>query len=140
MANQDFRSGATEASWLASKKPIELRATLDFSSTNVSASDVCQALNLKAGYFGQVFLRVTTAEGGTATADVKTDETTPQVFLEAVDLNVAGLKYGDTADGDAAPLPLYIGEDCVLGIVPDNALDAAVVQVIFVGYDFRDTP
>lgn len=99
---------------------------LDFSETNVSASDVVQALKLGPGAVVLRFLtEVVTAEGGTATANIG-DGNDADGYDATVDFNATGLVVGD---GALVGGTKYAAADTI-DIVPANDLDAAVVRVM----------
>ena len=104
---------------------------LDFSVTNVAASDVVQAINIPAGAFVlATWAYINTAEGGIATADIG-DGADPNGFDDAVNFNAAAGTVTRTLQGtDAYAAGKYYSAADTIDIVPDNALDLAVITVM----------
>jgi hypothetical protein len=107
-----------------------IKNTLDFSSTNVSASDVVQALKVGAGMLiTGVWVKITTAEGGTSTNDIG-DGDDPNGFDDAVDFNAsADTVTSDIKGTDAYAGGKYYAAADTIDIVPDNDLDTAVIEI-----------
>lgn len=107
----------------------ELSMVLDFAETNRDAADVLQLFRLKANtVILEAYVCVVTAEGATATFDLKTDEGSPQTLLSNANGNAAGTKVADGADGDdtSAAVPFIIGTtDCNITLTVDHAMDTA---------------
>lgn len=105
--------------------------TLDFSVTNVAASDVVQALKIPAlAFVTNVFVVVRTAEGGTCTAavgdadssngwDASTD------FNAAANVETAGLA---ATDSFATAGKFYASADTI-DFTMDHAADAAKITI-----------
>lgn len=104
---------------------------LDFSATNAAASDVVQAVNIPAGAFVlAVWIYINTAEGGVATADIG-DGADPNGFDDAVNFNAAAGTVTKALQGtDAYAVGKYYSAADTVDIVPDNALDTAIVTVM----------
>jgi len=104
---------------------------LDFSATNVSASDVVQALNIPAGAFvTAVWVYINTAEGGTSTNDIG-DGSDPNGWDDAVNFNAtAGTVTRTTQGTDAYAVGKYYSAADTIDIVPSADLDTAVVTVM----------
>ena len=120
--------------------PVVIGRRLNFSATNAGAADVVQALNVEKGtYVHQVYLRVVTAEGGVATVDGG-DGANPDGWLDGIDVNAAAdtvYKATTNAGTDEAfgkaHGKLYTADDTI-DLIINNALDAAVLDIIAIGY------
>lgn len=121
-----LKGAASQVGKFLGGQPVWIENKLDFSETNVSASDVVQALKLGAG---AVVLRfateVVTVEGGTATANIG-DGNDADGYDAAVNFNSAGLVVGD---GALVGGTKYTSADTI-DIVPANDLDTAVIRVM----------
>lgn len=99
---------------------------LDFSALNVSAADVVQAVKIPAGALVMdVWLKVTTAEGGAGNTDVGDADNVDGWDVD-VDINAAALTLGD---GAYAGGKYYAAEDTI-DLIPSVDLDTAVVTVV----------
>jgi len=100
---------------------------LDFSVTNVSGSDVVQALNIPANALVKsVWVECMTVEGGVATMDIG-DGADADGWDAAVDANsAAGIIEGD---GAFAGGKLYSSADTI-DIVPSADLDTAKIRIV----------
>lgn len=114
-------------------EPIMVHKTLDFSSTNASASDVIETIKVLAGTFvHSVHTRVSTVEGGTMTFDVG-DGADPNGYDDAVAGNSApsnGACSGASTIGtDAYAVGKKYTANDTIDIVLDDAADAMVLEV-----------
>lgn len=115
---------------------------LDFAVTNTAAADVVQAVKVLAGTFVKnVYLRIVTAEGGTATADVG-DGVDPNGYDDTVSLNAsAGVITAGIAGTDAYVLNnigrLYTVDDTI-DFTLNHAMDAGKVEIIVQGFYFPE--
>jgi len=103
---------------------------LDFSETNVSNADVVQSIQIPQGAFvTAVYVRIRTAEGGVATADIG-DATDANGWDALIDLNAVATTTTRSEDGtDAFAVgKLYTVADTI-DVVPTADLDTAVIDV-----------
>lgn len=127
MSALDWRESTSEVP--SGNRPNQ-SITVDFDTTNVTAADVITLTNLKAESLYAVVVEVTTGEGATATVDLATGETSPQVFLSNASIETTGTELiGDGADGDAALVWIYVPADTTLKMTVDHNMDAAVLEV-----------
>lgn len=131
MATYDLRDDSTSTTPPAHVNTMQrMSKRLDFSVTGYTAADVLQLFRIPANCRLEVYVDVATAEGGTFTFDVKTDESSPQTLISNADGNVAGVKTCDGADGDAAPIIFWTGTSaCNLTLTVDHTVDTAVLGV-----------
>jgi len=111
---------------------------LDFAVTNAAVSDVVQALKILKGTFvKQVYTRIITAEGATATADVG-DGADANGFDDAVNFNAAANTIAAGIAGTDDYVVSNIGKlytvDDTIDFTLNHALDAAKIQVFAVGF------
>lgn len=118
--------------------------TIDFAKNNAEASDVVQAIPVKAGErVDHVVVEVLTAEGGVATANVG-DGSDADGYLAAVNLNAVGLTDMALTLTDGTPNTvagytngkLYAADDTI-DLVPGANVDNAVVRVMALITDYR---
>lgn len=110
---------------------VSVKNTLDFSSTNVSAADVVQALKIPANsiVLGGVQTDVQTAEGGTATANIG-DASDVSGYDAGVNFNSATTTVvNSTREADNYSEGRVYDAADTIDIIPANNLDAAIVQV-----------
>jgi hypothetical protein len=108
-----------------------IKNTLSFATTNVSAADVVQALKVGIGMLiTGVWVKITTAEGGTSTNDIG-DGDDPNGFDDAVNFNAAANTVTSDIKGtDAYAGGKYYAAADTIDIVPDNDLDTAVIEIV----------
>lgn len=115
---------------------------LDFAVTNVAATDIVQAVKVLAGTFVKnVYLRIITAEGGTATCDVG-DGVDPNGYDDSVDLDAAaGTITAGIAGTDNLVVNnighLYTADDTI-DLIIDNAMNAGKVEIVVHGFYFPE--
>ena len=130
MATTDLRNSSTAMPGSPNKQAITIQKQVDFSSNNGDDGDLFTVMNLFAGQIAAFVVVPTTAEGATATIEMKTTETTAQTILSAADINATTPLIGDGADGDAAMKWFYIVEDTTVQIETNNdSTDTAVLDV-----------
>lgn len=113
----------------------------DFTTAVPAASgDSMDIFSVKADCLIALIVERETAEGGTATIDVTTTETSAQTILDNADINGTGTLYGDGADGDATLVWFYVASACNIRVLFNNALDNAVVTFRLVCIDMSGTP
>ena len=119
MATTDLRSNAgSYPIGGAFKKKIDV----DFSTYNGGDGDKFTLMDLKEGMMVSAIVKPTTAEGGAATIELQTTETTPQVLITGGDINATAALGGTEF--------WLILEDCELEIETNTAAtDTAVLEV-----------
>lgn len=128
----DLRDDSTSTKAPASQQQAwaRMEKTLDFSVTGRTAADELQIFRIPAYAAIKVYANVVTAEGGTFTFDIDTDESSPQSLIAAANGNTTGVKVSDGADGDAAIVEFQIlGAACNLVLTVNHTVDAAKIQV-----------
>lgn len=125
---EGFTDAAPTISFLSAQQTLA-HAQVDFSAVNASIGDVVQVLNIPKGAFvTNVFVRVKTAEGGTATALVGdgTDTTgwDASTNLNSVNTITTCIKGTD----NYAVGKLYTSADTI-DLIPQDALDTAVIDI-----------
>lgn len=119
------------------KRPVCV--VLDFSVYNMENTETIDIINLPAKTLIKVLVDRVTSEGGAATIDLATDESSPQTILNDASINGTGFLFGDGADGDAAALEFITVEDCTLVLTANTAgtdtakLNIHIVAVPLVG-------
>ena len=130
MANTDLRSSSDNLPATPMKQAFSVKKRVSFATNNGGAADTFNVATVKKGQLIAVVVDLLTAEGGVATIDIVTTETTPQTILDDGSINGTGVLIGDGADGDAALVWFYILEDAILNIVTNTAsTDTAVLDV-----------
>ncbi|MBF0555913.1 MAG: hypothetical protein HQK96_15420 [Nitrospirae bacterium] len=126
MSVKDFTGGQSAIPASGLNRGYRLLNTIDFSDDeyNVSASDVVKVLEIQPNTcVKDVFVRVNTVEGVTATADVKDYSTNPS-YISSVNIN----SLGTTQDG-LTKGRIYTALHS-LHFVPANNLANASIDVI----------
>ena len=126
--NIDLRGGSDNLPATPMKQGFSVKKRVSFVTNPAGAADTRNVLTLKKGQFFAVCVDLITAEGGAATIDIVTDETTPQTILDDGSINGTGVLLGDGADGDAAPIWFYATEDCILNILANTAATGTAVM------------
>jgi hypothetical protein len=123
--------------------------TIDTASTNVTSGDVLKLMNIPANtLITDVIANVTTAEGGTLTIDIGdyTASTDAAIdadgFIDGANGNSAAATK--TTDGTiATPTPAYIkgkvytATGAYLGVLFNNAADAAIIEITVIAVKLR---
>jgi hypothetical protein len=124
----DLRGGSDNLPATPMKQGFSVKKRVSFVTNPAGATDIRNVMTLKQGQFYAVVVDLLTAEGGAATIDIVTTETSPQTVLDDGSINGTGVLYGDGADGDAAPIWFYVLDDCILNIVANTAATGAAVM------------
>jgi len=135
MAIRSEFSGTLNYTENLTSEMIVAQNLIDFSKTNVAASDVVEALKVQADCFiAKVAVYVITEEGATSTCTVG-DDTVANGWDASANLNSAGA-YISTEGTDTYGLgKFYTVNDTIdLTISADTALDKAKVLVVAYGF------
>lgn len=121
-----LKGAASQVSKFLGGQPVWIENKLDFSETNVSASDVVQALKLGVNAIVlRCIVEVITAEGAVATGNVG-DEVDVDGYAATVDLNAVAVNKGA---GALLSVKKYSAADTI-DLIPSADLDTAVVRVM----------
>jgi hypothetical protein len=140
MANIDVtKGGSTGVSEGSIRKLIVFQNTIDFSiaANNLVATDVCQMLNVPAGFCMQSLgVRLDTVQGAVATCVLGDGATANGWIATAFDLDGTALDTKFSLPGDVFPAlggKLYHTADTI-DLDPGHVVDAAKITVWAVGF------
>ncbi len=133
----DLTEGQAGVPYVGLNKVYRLQKTVNCATDNIGNGETAALFDIPA--YHQVLLgmvKVTTAEGGAATADIGVTGVDVDAVIDAVDLNATGITTTISSDtgaiiGHLAP----IATAYQIALLANNALDAAVFTVTILVMD-----
>ncbi|MCG6552569.1 MAG: hypothetical protein L7F77_09600 [Candidatus Magnetominusculus sp. LBB02] len=137
MATIDLTGGQSAIPYDGLNKIYRIKNRLDFSALHVSASDVVEAVQVKANtHVKKVYVKLVTAEGSTATCTVG-DATHANGLIATANLNsTPGSITQNTASDTYVDGCIYTSATDIV-LVPGNNLSHAIVDVMVVCQDLN---
>ena len=130
MGDYNFTTGTQEVVELGNRV-MKAQNTVSFAAHNCTAAGgVCEVLSIPAGaVVTNFYCIISTAEGGTATADFG-DGDDPNGYDDAVNLNAAAGTMTTSVVADAYGYGRYYSAADTIDISLDNDCDAAIIKVV----------
>lgn len=137
MATVDLTGGQSAIPFDGLNKLYRIKNRLDFTQANVSASDVVEAVQVKANtHVKQVYVKLITPEGATATCTVG-DATHANGLIATANLNATpGTITQNTIADTYANGCIYTSVTDIL-LVPGNNLSHTIVDIMVVCQDLN---